>query len=216
MASAVGAPSELLIEATQVASRVTTPVQGRPAVVQALGTQALLWYRIDPREHQRRRRMHLGPILNPEVLNLLLGLPVGMSVPITSLAPLERSALRLAPSGAIAVDAGALTRHAVHPLSVDLAIISAERWRSGLEIAGRFAPFCSRVLMLRSRPGDADDLRAQADLYGIGAVVAHGTELDVLVSPQPFRRRRFTAAGWLFVEEVYQQVIEARRSLRPR
>jgi hypothetical protein len=207
MASAVGASSELLAEAAQVASRVTTACPGHQAVVNVLGTRGLLRYRFDPYEDERRRQAHVGAIPNPQVLDLLLGLPIGISVPITSLTPLERSALRLAPSGAVAVDAGAVTRLAVHPLVVDLAVISARRWQSGLEIAGRFAPFCSRVLMLHSRPMDTEGLRSQADFYGIGVVVAHGTEVEVLVTPRPFIRRRFTAAGWQFVEEVYQQLI---------
>jgi hypothetical protein len=189
-----------------VASPVTTAVQGHQAVVQVLGTRGLLRYRLDRSEHERRRRTQLGAILNPEVLNLLLSLPVDIPVPTTSLTPLERSALRLTPSGAVATDAGEVTRHAVHPLAVDLAVVSAERWRTGLEVAGRFAPFCSRVLMLRSRPTDVEDLRAQANFYGIGAVIAHSTDLEVLVVPRPFQRRRFTATGWQFVEEVYQQI----------
>lgn len=46
----------------------------------------------------------------------------------------------------------------------------------------------------------------QADFYGIGVAVADGADVAVLVAPRPFRRQRFTAAGWQFLEEVYQQV----------
>jgi hypothetical protein len=206
MASAVGTSSEFDVEAAQAASQIATLVEGQQQVVRVLGTPALLRFRLVPDEDDRRRRAHLGAIRSPEVLDLLLGLPAGLPVPIRSLTTLERLALRLAPPGVVAVNAGRVTRQAMYPLSVDLAVIAARGWRTGLEIAGRFAPFCSRVMLLRQRPNDTGSLRMQADFYGIGVAVADGTDVAVLVAPRPFRRQRFTAAGWQFLEEIYQQI----------
>jgi hypothetical protein len=206
MAGAVGASPELEVEATLAASRIVTSVAGEQAVVPILGTRALLRYRLDHHEDGRRRRANLGAIRHPEVLELLLGLPVGVSVSVASLTPLERSALRVAPPGAVAVSAASVTRQAVYPLAVDLAVITTRGWRTGLEVVGRFAPFCSRVMLLRQWPNDAEDLRMQADFYGIGVVVTNSADVEVLVAPRPFQRRRFTAAGWRFLEEVYQHL----------
>jgi hypothetical protein len=206
MASAVGASTELGVEAAQAASRIASLVEGEQQVVWILGTRAMLRFRLVPDEDNRRRLAHLEAIRSPEVLELLLGLPAGFPVPIGSLTALERSALRLAPPGAVTVNAGWVTRQAIYPLVVDLAVIAARGWRTGLEIAGRFAPFCSRVMLLRQRPHDTASLRMQADFYGIGVAVADGADVTVLVAPRPFRRQRFTAAGWQFLEEVYQQV----------
>ena len=44
-------------------------------MIPILGTRAVLRYRLDPDEHQRRRRQRLGAITSPDVLRLLLGLP---------------------------------------------------------------------------------------------------------------------------------------------
>ena len=206
MAGAVGASPELDAEATLAASRIVTSVAGEQAMVPVLGTRALLHYRLDRHEDDRRRRAHLGAIRHPEILELLLGLPFGVSVPVASLTPLERSALRLAPPGAVAVRAMRVTRQAVYPLAVDLAVVTTRGWRTGLEVVGRFAPFCSRVMLLRQWPNDTEDLRMQADFYGVGVVVANSADVEVLVAPRPFQRRRFTAAGWRFLEEVYQHL----------
>jgi hypothetical protein len=206
MASAVRASTELDVEAAHAASRLVTPVEGHQAVVPVLGTRALLCFRLVPHEDDRRKQAHLGAIRSPEILELLLGLPADVSVPVASLTASERSALRLAPPGVVAVDAGSVTRQAVYPLAVDLAVVAPRGWRTGLEIVGRFAPFCSRVMLLRQWPNDAGDLRMQADFYGIGVVVANSVDVEVLVPPRPFHRRRVTAAGWQFLEEVYQHV----------
>lgn len=206
MASTAEASTQLDVEAVHAASRVVTAREGTQAVVPILGVQALLRYRFDVQEDDRRRQWRLGAIRDPEVLELLLGLPVGISVPVSSLTASERSALRLAPPGAVEVEAGLVTRRAVYPLAVDLALVAAQGWRTGLEVAGRFAPFCSRVMLLRRWPNDAENLRMQADFYGIGVVVANGVNVEVMVAPRPFQPWRFTAARWQFLEEVYQHV----------
>ena len=71
-----------------------------------------------------------------------------------------------------------MTRHAVRPLTVDLALVSTPDWRTGLEFAGRFAPFYSRAIVLPRTPRDLHALRARAYFYAIGVVVA---------DPQPCR-----------------------------
>ncbi|WP_146087493.1 hypothetical protein [Thermomonospora echinospora] len=174
--------------------------------VRLQGTHAVLTYGLDRSEVERRRLVGLGAVTSPGALRLLLGLPIGVPVPMTRLGRGERAALRSAPRGVVRVEAGSVIRLAVPPVEVGLAMVPARSWRQGLELAGRFAPFCSRAMVLRRRPRDLDVLRMEADFYGIGVIVADEAEPEIVVPPQPFERRRFTAAGWLFLEETYQQV----------
>ena len=39
--------------------------------------------------------------------------------------------------------------------------------------------------------------------FGVGVLVGPSERAEVLVPPAPFVQRRFTAAGWLFTEQVY-------------
>ncbi len=174
--------------------------------VPILRTQALLGYRLNEQEVTRRQARQLGSISSPDILDLLMDLPLGLPVPMKSLTRRERSALRSAPPGAVSIADGEVTREAVAPVAVDFAIVPARTWRAGLEIAGRFAPFCMRIMVLNRRPCNDNDVRSEASYYGIGVVVADQRGTDVLAEPAPFRRRRFTVAGWQFLENVYHRV----------
>ncbi|HZM75960.1 MAG TPA: hypothetical protein VFC19_09550 [Candidatus Limnocylindrales bacterium] len=173
-------------------------------MIPVLGTEALVCYQVHEGEHTRRLRAGAGAILSPDVLELLLGLPVAMPVRVSSLTRHEREVLRSAPAGAVSVEDGNATRHAVAPVTVRLALIVAPSWRHGLEVAGRFAPFCARAMVLRRPPGDVNEVRLQADFYGVGVIVVDDMVTEVLVEPTPFQRVRFTAASWWFLEHVYR------------
>jgi len=88
-----------------------------------------------------------------------------------------------------------------------LALVNARTWRHGLEVAGRFAPFCARAMVLRRLPDDLHEMRAQADFYGVGVIVVDDRMTGVVVEATPFQRMRFTAAGWQFLEQVYRQSV---------
>jgi len=197
--------TETFAAAARVASPDVSGDEVRRAVMPVLGTEALVCYQVDEGEHTRRLHARAGAISSPDVLELLLGLPVAMPVPVSSLTLREREALRAVPAGAVSVDAGGATRHAVAPVTVRLALVVAPSWRHGLEVAGRFAPFCARAMVLRRPPSDVDEMRLQADFYGVGVIVVDDAECDVLVEPAPFQRVRFTAASWWFLEQVYRR-----------
>jgi hypothetical protein len=94
----------------------------------------------------------------------------------------------------------------VVPVTVELALVAARTWQEGLEVAGRFTPFCARSMVLRRRPADLAEVQLQAGFYGVGVVVVDDQSAQVLIKPAPFQRLRFTAAGWRFLEEVYGAV----------
>lgn len=173
--------------------------------VRMLGVSAVLAYRPDPVEWARRRGVGLGPLCSPDLLELLLSLPIGMPVPIKDLSPRELRQLAKVPAGAVVRSGTDVVRLAVSPMRVDLAIVPARGWISGLELAGRFAPFAARVMWLPRLPAAQDDMRLQARRYGVGVVVGDPDRAEVVLSPAAFVRRRHTAAGWLFTEQAFGQ-----------
>ncbi len=193
-------------ETLRAAARAASPAARRGGarftIVSAMGAEALVCYRLDEAETERRRRAGAGAIISADVLELLLGLPVGMPVPVTSLTRREEGALKVAPPGAVSIRDGQVTRRAVAPLTVELAVVAGRSWRHGLEKAGRFAPFCARAAVLGRRPRDLAEAQLQAGFYGVGVIDAQSAE--VLVAPAPFRRSRWTVAGWRFLEAVYR------------
>ncbi|TDD32901.1 hypothetical protein E1287_21095 [Actinomadura sp. KC06] len=174
------------------------------------GVPAVLSYRLEA-EAGRRRAARIGAITSPDVLRLLLGLPTGVPVPLAALTGPERCVLQSAPGGAVQVKDRFVIRLAEPPVEVGLAVVTAATWRQGLERAGRFAPFCSRAMVLPRMPRDIDVLRMEADFYGIGVIIAGASAQtpELIVPATGFRRNRFTAAGWLFLEEAYRQVVRA-------
>jgi len=197
--------AESFTAAARAASATVRANEVRRTLMSIMGTEALICYRLDDDEHARRQRADTGAIASADVLELLLSLPIALPVPVTALTGRERAALKLAPPGAVTRSDDQVTRHAVAPVAVELALVAACSWRTGLEVAGRFTPFCSPAMVLRRRPANLADVRLQAGFYGVGVIVVDDLETEVLVEPAPFQRRRFTAAGWRFLEEVYRK-----------
>ncbi|MFF4989760.1 hypothetical protein ACFY19_21400 [Streptosporangium saharense] len=140
------------------------------------------------------------------MLELLMSLPLDEPVPISSLTPVERRTLAQTPRGAVSCQEGVVVRNAVHPLSLDLAVVPGRGWESALERAGRFAPFCARAILVDGPLRRRQEAMVQADFYGIGLLAAREDGIEVVVAPRPFVRKRFTAAGWQFLEEVSRQL----------
>lgn len=198
--------TETVMAAARAASPSAPAAEVRRTLMPIMGTEALVCYRVDDDEHARRQRAGAGTISSADVLELLLGLPTAMPVSVASLTRRESAALREAPPGSVSVFDGRVTRHAVAPVRVELALVAARSWRQGLEVAGRFAPFCAQAMVLRRRPADLPDVRLQAGFYGIGVILVESQSTEVLVEPASFQRHRFTVAGWRFLEEVYRRV----------
>jgi hypothetical protein len=203
--SVTGTP-ETLAAAARAASPAVRAGEVHFALIPVMGAEALVCYRLDDGEAARRHRSRAGSLCSADVLELLLGLPIGMPVPVTSLTRRETAALKLAPPGAVSVRDGEVARHAVAPVKVELAVVTGSSWRHGLEKAGRFAPFCARAVALHRHPRDLAEVELQAGFYGVGVIVVDDQSTEVLVPPAPFRRCRWTAAGWRFLEEVYRAV----------
>jgi hypothetical protein len=175
-------------------------------VVTTFGVQAVVAYRRDARECRRRRVAATPPLLRPDVLDLLMSLPLGEAVAVSSLSDAERRALKHVPPGVLSRSGARITRRAAQPLQVDLAVVPGRGWQSAMEKAERFTPFCARAVLVDRPLRRRQDAVMQAAYYGIGLLEIGDGGTDVLVPPQPFVRKRYTAVAWQFAEEAYRQL----------
>ena len=170
---------------------------------------ATLHLAIDTAEHQRRQTAGIGPVTAPDGLDTLMTLPAGMPVPLLRLTPNQRLYVLRAPAGICTVEDDEVTRHAIRPCRVTLATVRyATACKTALESASRFAPFCTRRVVIRRRTRWPEPL-AEFDFYGIGVSFenADGT-LETLVESEPWIPMRHTPAAWRFAERAYAAYLE--------
>jgi hypothetical protein len=171
-------------------------------------TGATLHLDIDTVEHGRRQGFADRHIDSPDVLDLLLSLPVGAPVPFQNLTIHQQDAVRRSPGMAVQVDQPRLgdvmvTRLALRPCRVLLASVkSATACKTALSSASRFAPFCARQVVVQRRPVWPETL-IEFDFWGVGLVLESGGKTETLVAPKPWRPMRHTPAGWRFAEQAY-------------
>lgn len=187
------------------------------AEVQVRGTQVVLAYRLNVPEIERRTSEAITPVLDRGLLEGLLQLPEGLPVPATSLTRRERDLLRHCPPTALERRGEMLVRRAVRPLRVDLAVVRSPRSRRGvLARAGRFGAYTSTAVLLDGATEGADILVMEASVYGIGVVRrCIGEAPELLMAPRGLPKARHTSAGWLFAEQVYQELTKASRVPQP-
>jgi hypothetical protein len=188
-------------------------IPGLPAAVlgvrgRLLGVDAYLLMALDEHEHHRRRAAGLTTICDPAVLRLLSRLPHGEAVRAADLTETERRDLGRLPRGAASITGSTVTRLALQPVAIRLAIVTDDVVDRGLDRASRFAPFAPRLLVLTGPTDDLVFAEAEARFYGIGLAVAHADGVAMLADPEPPRR----AAGpvtWRVREEAYAVFLAA-------
>ncbi|MER8187933.1 hypothetical protein [Kitasatospora sp. NPDC094015] len=182
----------------------------RAAELPLLGARALVFHRPDPAECDRRRTAGAERLNRITALQTLLALPVALPVDLAALGPAEREAVRSLPAGAARTGERSVTRLAVRPLAVDLVVVRAAGRRDPLQLAGRYAPFARRAVLLGRTPAGAvashQDLLVAAAFYGIGVFAEGPDGIRALLEPAPYRPQRHTAAAWHFVEELYERL----------
>ena len=188
---------------------------GKSALLRTFGTLAGVVYRPNRAEVARRRAHGVGSFTEIEMLDALMGLPVGLPLSRYELTNAERSLVDRAPSGAMERRGGQVVRRAVAPLSVLFAVVAANDWHVGLRRAGQFAPFCARAMLLPALPADWEDASTQASYFGIGVCMFVDAQLRMLVPPRPYVRKRHTPAQWWFAEEAYRQISEYGNGAKP-
>jgi hypothetical protein len=156
-------------------------------------------------EWQRRADCGLGALDDPALIRVLFELPIGVAVSSGALGRWERGVLARGPAGAIDRRRGTVTRLACPPVKVEMVMVRACQWRSGIGWASQYGPFCRRALVLSSLPcgGERESLELEARLYGIGVISDQQVADGWLVPPAPFRPRRLSSGQWLFQERAY-------------
>ena len=166
-------------------------------------TTATIVYRPNTAEITRRRAAGLGGVTNLGWLDLLMDLPAGLPVP---LGRTDLRTLRRLPKGCLEITAHDVVRQLTKPLDVEVAITIRPRFRQGLAHAGRFAPYCTRVLALTGTPRNLTNAAIEADFWRIGLIINAATDPEVIVAPEPFVTQRHTPAAWAFAEDIYHQI----------
>lgn len=204
-----------LAEAVRAAAhgpRECRPVGSRGvdgAVVRLFGSTAGVVYEPDEAELARRAAEQPGAITRLDQLSQLMDLPVGMAVAVEDLSAAQRSMLRRLPLGAVEQNGLSVVRQVVAPIVVRWAVVAARDWRSGLQLAGRFAPFCARSILLPAVPEDWEYAEMRAAFFGVGVIVGSRASARTLIEPDPYVRRRHTPAQWWFAEETWRQISES-------
>lgn len=181
------------------------------------GVPALLAYRLNVAEAERRARKGVGPVLDPAELEGLSHLPVGLPVAAESLTPRERRLFRRCPPDVVERRGSEFVRRLAAPLEVDLAVVRAVRpSRGALLRAGRFGAYTASAVWLDGPAAGSELLVMEAGVYGLGVACGHGGAVpELLVAPRSSSHFRHTTAGWLFAEQVYGELTAARRIPRP-
>lgn len=176
----------------------------RVARVRLFGIRAWVAYRADDDQRQLRRTHAMAPILGLDLLNTLMGLPVGWPVPLRAVSRPDQRRLRRLPDGAVLWTPVAVIRRVAPPVMPLLTMVQSAEWARGLRAASRFAMYCSRLLVVSELPPDQDVALAEASYYGIGVALRRGGALKIVVEPEAFTDWQPTAAWWWFTEEVYR------------
>lgn len=163
---------------------------------------------IDKLEWQRRAAAGIAgqQIGGPRALGVLLKLP--------ELIPVDASALpdddleivgRL--EGAVDFPSPGVLQRVARPAVCPLLVsIHTNRWRDGLRLAGRFAPYSARRLVLHGASDDLQPLLLEADYWGVGVALCADGAVRELLPPATFTPVRYTAAAWKFDEDLYAQL----------
>ncbi len=166
---------------------------------------------INEDEHRRRTAANLVAIRDAEQVELLATLPQHEVVDVSALTSIERRVLREVPSGAIQRHGSGVVRLAKPPVDSVLAVVHHRNWDSGMDLASRFAPVGSRVLVLPALPDEPDRLLCEATYYGIGVIIARQETFSVVVAPERWRARYWSAGGWMVREKIYAEWLKQHR-----
>lgn len=186
------------------------PVRTQRSAVTLRGTTVELEYRLDQNEVRRRQEVGLSAVTDLVALNTLLNLPVGLPVSL----PDARAGMARIPRGCVDItfdDAltPIVTRLVVPVLTVVAIVVPAGTsgwWASTLARAGRFAPYCTRSVLVDDEPTLMQ--LSEASFYGIGVLLRTGPDRRTLLEPEPFTGGYCTPASWAFAEQAYAQLCQ--------
>ncbi|MEV2235825.1 hypothetical protein AB0H69_45750 [Streptomyces phaeochromogenes] len=171
---------------------------------------------IDDAEHERRHATGLGVATGYGFggLDVLMALPHGLPVPLTSLSDQQRAYVRGAPAGICTVIDGQVVRHVVRPCQVRLATVrAASASQLAWDASQKFTEFCARRVIITRVPSvNYPEKLLEFGVYGIGVSLQHPDgQLETLVEPRPWRTKH-TPEAWWFAETAYGQFLNQQSS----
>lgn len=175
------------------------------AMAHLLGSHVTAVFNIEPAEQARRSAASAdAALLRMDVLDALLAVPFGVPRSTSALPVRVKNRLRRASAASVSWQADTVTRLAAPPLTPDLVILAARRWRSGNLRAAAFATYCRRLVVLDGDQGDVRAHAAEADFYGTGLAVRVGNTVELVVAPAEANGLELNAATWLFAETIWE------------
>lgn len=208
MASACSPHDSSLIDvAAKTAEREVDPAY-QTVRVTVREVSAVLAYRLERGEHIRRREAGMVAVTRLDWLHAMLGLPAGIPVRLDALSSCSQQIVGDLPPGCVRLSEGSVVRQLVRPLRVELAVVTAESsdWRAGLQEAGAFSGYCTRILAIAGMRGNMPEASAAAARHGVGLVVDADGSPATAVPAVRFTPAAHTAAGWRFAEQVYEEI----------
>lgn len=170
------------------------------------GVRAWLTVAVNNAEWRRREQAGFNALTRLEVLEGLLGLPLGLPVSRQALTTHEHQLVSRLPHGVVEQRGDHVVRWAEPVVECFFALVFARSWSTGLRDVSKFASFCARLIVLESCPAEKTEACLEASYYGVGLAVQAKNDHRMLVPPEPLANRRVSAAGWWFTEEIYRQI----------
>lgn len=173
------------------------------------GVEVLVDVAVDCVEVRRRMRTGIAGrrLAGIAALRMLLELPEDAVVGIDTVNPSGRAVLDRVVGGLEYPGPGLVRRVARPAARARLVSIPVNRWREGMRVAGRFAPYCARSLLLDRLPADLETLCLEASYWGVGVAVREVGETErEIVPPTSLMPACYTAAAWSFDEDLYAQL----------
>jgi hypothetical protein len=168
--------------------------------VSLLGKRVTAVAIIDTAEHGRRLEYGCGPVTDPALLDRLLELPLGSSVPD----PVVWAETADQPPGVVkrSADGITVTRCLAPPLAIADVIVAAPAGQElrAVQDASLFARFARRWMMT-TRHRLPEPVVLEAKLCGVGILGPSGA----LLFGEAFTTRDTDAWGWMLREKVYKR-----------
>ena len=162
--------------------------------------------RLNYEELERRNELHLGAVVDRDLLEVLGQLPLGWRVPVHDLDPVVRVLIDGAPPGLVERAGDTLARQYRPAIRAAGVIVRRQDWRQGIDVVSRFASVAPRGLVLTGSAMDVDEAATSAQRLAIGLAVRRSKAGPAQLLVRSGRRyQRPGTAQWLFSERVFAE-----------
>jgi hypothetical protein len=169
------------------------------------GTCVTAVVRPDDAEVRRREHAGLGAVLDFDIIDRFVDLPVDWPVPRDELDRTTIQLLETAPPGVVEETGTAVIRRWRPAVTVTgILLVAGRQWRAGLANVSLFAPDAPRGLVLQHPPRDQQALHDEARELGVGVIVPDADGRWQLLA-EPLRDKTYDLGPrhWRLLETAY-------------